>query len=50
MTMTEEPEVGSIAKHFGKVKDPWVERTKRHKLLDIFLIAICGSSAVRIAG
>lgn len=40
--MTEEPEVGSIAKHFGKVKDPRVERTKRHKLLDIFLIAICG--------
>jgi predicted transposase YbfD/YdcC len=42
MTMTNEPHVGSIAKHFGKVKDPRVERTKRHKLLDIILIAICG--------
>lgn len=42
MTMTEEPEIGSIRKHFGKVKDPRVERTKRHKLLDMILIAICG--------
>ena len=40
--MTEEPEIGSIRKHFGKVKDPRVERTKRHKLLDMILIAICG--------
>ena len=40
--MSEEAEVGSIAKHFGKVKDPRIERTKRHKLIDIFLIAICG--------
>lgn len=35
-------EVGSIAKHFGKAKDPQVERSKRHKLLDIMLIAISG--------
>ena len=40
--MAKEPEVGSITKHFGKVKDPRVERTKRHKLVDIILIAICG--------
>lgn len=40
--MAKEAEVGSIAKHFGQVKDPRVERTKRHKLLDIILIAICG--------
>ena len=40
--MSEEAEVGSIAKHFGKVKDPRIERSKRHKLIDIFLIAICG--------
>lgn len=39
--MSEEAEVGSIAKHFGKVKDPRIERSKRHKLIDIFLIAIC---------
>jgi len=40
--MSKEPEIGSIAKHFGKIKDPRKERTKRHKLLDIILIAICG--------
>lgn len=40
--MIEEPRIGSIAKHFGTVKDPRKERTKRHKLLDIILIAICG--------
>ncbi len=40
--MAKEPEVGSITKHFGKVKDPRVERTRRHKLVDIILIAICG--------
>lgn len=40
--MAEEPKVESIAKHFGKVKDPRVEQTKRYKLLDILLIAICG--------
>jgi predicted transposase YbfD/YdcC len=42
MTMSEEAQVGSIAKHFGKVKDPRIDRTKHHKLLDIILIAICG--------
>ena len=42
MTMSEEPEIGSIKKHFGKIKDPRIERTKRHNLLDIILIAICG--------
>jgi predicted transposase YbfD/YdcC len=42
MTMSEEVEIGGIAKHFGKVKDPRKERTRRHKLLDIILIAICG--------
>jgi predicted transposase YbfD/YdcC len=40
--MTEEPKIGSIAKHFAKVKDPRIDRTKRHKLLDILIIAICG--------
>lgn len=40
--MAKEAEVGSITEHFGKVKDPRVERTKRHKLVDIILIAICG--------
>ena len=40
--MSQEPEIGSIAKHFGKVKDPRIDRTKRHGLLDILIIAICG--------
>lgn len=33
--------VGSIRKHFSKVSDPRIDRTKRHKLLDIICIAIC---------
>jgi len=40
--MYPEPEIGSIVKHFSKVKDPRIDRTKRHRLLDIILIAICG--------
>ena len=40
--MTPEPELGSIVKHFGKVKDPRINRTKLHELLDIIIIAICG--------
>jgi predicted transposase YbfD/YdcC len=42
MTMTEAVKIGSIAKHFSKVNDPRIDRSKRHKLLDIILIAICG--------
>jgi len=40
--MTPEPELGSIVKHFSKVKDPRIDRSKRHQLLDILIIAICG--------
>jgi predicted transposase YbfD/YdcC len=39
--MSPEPEIGGIAKHFSRVKDPRIDRTKRHRLLDIILIAIC---------
>lgn len=39
--MSPEPDIGSIAKHFSKVKDPRIDRTKRHRLLDILIIAIC---------
>jgi len=37
-------EEGSLALGtiFAAVKDPRVERTKEHKLLDIIIIAICG--------
>jgi len=33
---------GSIGEHFGDLDDPRVERTRRHQLLDIIAIAICG--------
>jgi len=39
--MTEHPEA-SIAHHFSDLTDPRIDRTKRHKLLDIIVIAICG--------
>ena len=31
----------SIQAHFGKLKDPRVNRTRRHSLLDIIVLAIC---------
>jgi predicted transposase YbfD/YdcC len=31
----------SIDKHFANIKDPRIERTKRHQLIDILIIAIC---------
>jgi hypothetical protein len=40
--MTQEPKAGSIAKHFGKLRDPRIDRTKRHKLIDILIISNCG--------
>ncbi len=33
----------NIAAHFHIIQDPRVERTKRHSLHDILVIAICGS-------
>lgn len=30
----------SLVKHFGDIKDPRVERTKKHQLKDILVIAI----------
>jgi len=39
--MSPEPEIGRLAKHFGKIRDPRIERTKRHLLMDILVIAIC---------
>ncbi len=38
--MEREP-AASIPGHFGELEDPRVDRTKRHKLLDIVAIAIC---------
>lgn len=33
---------GSITLHFGSITDPRIERTKKHKLIDILTITICG--------
>ncbi len=33
----------SIIEHFGSLEDPRIDRTKRHKLLDIIVMAICGT-------
>jgi predicted transposase YbfD/YdcC len=47
--MTQEPELGGFKKCFGKIKDPRIDRTKRHKLIDILIIAIlatiCGADS-----
>lgn len=32
---------GTIEQHFGELQDPRIDRTKRHKLIDILVIAIC---------
>jgi predicted transposase YbfD/YdcC len=34
--------VGSLLAHFAELNDPCVERTKKHKLIDMLAIAICG--------
>jgi predicted transposase YbfD/YdcC len=41
MGMDEQPGA-SIEQHFADLQDPRIERTKRHKLLDIVVLAICG--------
>lgn len=35
-------EVASILEHFDKLEDPRIERTKRHSLMNILVIALCG--------
>jgi predicted transposase YbfD/YdcC len=32
----------AIFKYFGDIKDPRIDRKKRHKLIDIIILAICG--------
>ena len=39
--MSEFP-VGSLLSHFSDLRDPRIERTKKHKLIDMVAIAICG--------
>lgn len=38
-----EPATARLVDYFGELEDPRVERTKRHRLLDIIVIAICGA-------
>jgi hypothetical protein len=38
--MSESP-VASLEEHFAELEDPRVDRTKRHQLSDIIMIAIC---------
>jgi len=38
----EEREVQGLETLFAQVEDPRVERTKRHRLRDIIILAICG--------
>ena len=37
----QETSKASIGEHFATLDDPRIDRTKRHKLLDIVIIAIC---------
>lgn len=39
--MTEATKLG-LMEYFASVEDPRIERSKRHKLIDIIIIAICG--------
>lgn len=39
------PKVGSIKKHFARLKDPRVRGRTRHLLIDVIVIAICGAIA-----
>jgi predicted transposase YbfD/YdcC len=34
---------GTLIEHFSQITDPRIERSKRHKLIDILLIAICAT-------
>lgn len=38
--MSETP-LEKIEEHFGRIKDPRIERSKEHKLIDIITIAVC---------
>ena len=37
--------IASLTEHFGSLVDPRIDRTKRHKLIDILTIALCGAIA-----
>jgi predicted transposase YbfD/YdcC len=39
----EQRSISDLKNHFSSLNDPRIERTKKHKLLDIIIIAICGT-------
>ena len=39
--MASENGPGLLARHFGDLKDPRIDRAKRHELLDIIVITLC---------
>ena len=39
----EQQSILDLGSHFSSLNDPRVERTKKHKLIDIVIIAICGT-------
>ncbi len=39
------PTANSLRAHFAQVRDPRIERTKQHLLIDIITIAVCGAIA-----
>ena len=39
--MASENGPGLLARHFGSLKDPRIDRAKRHELLDIIVITVC---------
>jgi hypothetical protein len=41
--MMDNPTPGTLVEHFSQITDPRIERSKRHKLIDILIIAICGA-------
>ncbi|MGA9773979.1 MAG: ISAs1 family transposase [Blastocatellia bacterium] len=34
---------GTLVEHFSNISDPRIDRTKRHKLIDILVISICAT-------
>lgn len=38
-----EPKRPSLIEHLEQISDPRIERTKRHKLIDILVIAVCAT-------
>lgn len=40
LSMKLKPKI-TIADHFAVIQDPRIDRTKRHKLIDIMTIAVC---------